>query len=70
MKTAKIRKSSVIKFALVTVFSMFVFCPSLRAQNVTISPKTGNLIAAEGGNGEVGGGYGYKAMWRHSQLPL
>jgi hypothetical protein len=70
MKTAKIRKSSVIKFALVTVFSMFVFCPSLRAQNVTISPKTGNLIAALGATGEVGGESGYKAMWRHTQLPL
>jgi hypothetical protein len=70
MKTAKIRKSSVIKFALVTVFSMFVFCPSLRAQNVTISPKTGNLVAAVSYGNEGGFALGFSSMWRHNQLPL
>ena len=44
------------------------------AQNVTISPSTGNLIAALTGNygtsTEVGFENGWSAMWRHEQLPL
>ena len=45
------------------------------AQNVTISPQTGNLIAAltgnySGGTTEVGFQHGWSAMWRHEQLPL
>ena len=45
------------------------------AQNVTISPSTGNLIAALTGNygsgtTEIGFENGWSAMWRHEQLPL
>ena len=45
------------------------------AQNVTISPTSGNLIAAltgnySGGTTEVGFQHGWSAMWRHEQLPL
>lgn len=45
------------------------------AQTVTISPTTGNLIAAltgdyGGGTIEVGFENGWSAMWRHEQLPL
>jgi hypothetical protein len=45
------------------------------AQNVTISPNTGKLIAAFTGYSsqdiiETGFIQGYGAMWRHNQLPL
>jgi len=38
--------------------------------NVTISPTTGNLIAAMTGENEVGYENGSSALWRHEQLPL
>ena len=40
------------------------------AQNVTISPKTGKLVAAYTYDGEVGFENGWSSMWRHEQLPL
>lgn len=40
------------------------------AQNVTISPTTGNLIAALTSGNEQGFENGWSAMWRHEQLPL
>ena len=47
---------------------------NLFAQNVTISPSTGSLIAAltedVGTTHEVGYEKGWCAMWRHEQLPL
>lgn len=43
---------------------------NLFAQNVTISPTSGNLVAALTGQGEVGFENGWCAMWRHEQLPL
>jgi hypothetical protein len=63
-------KSSVLKYALLSALGMFLFCPSLRAQNVTISPKTGKLIAASSTNDEVGFERGFSSMWLHNQLPL
>jgi hypothetical protein len=54
-----------------------LFCAYLptSAQNVTISPTSGKLIAAltgasAGGSTEVGFIDGYNSMWRHNQLPL
>ena len=38
--------------------------------NVTVSPKTGKLVAASTYSGEVGFSSGWSAMWRHEQLPL
>jgi hypothetical protein len=70
MKTKKLMKSSVLKYALLSALGMFLFCPSLRAQNVTISPKTGKLIAASSTNDEVGFERGFSSMWLHNQLPL
>jgi hypothetical protein len=70
MKTKKLLKSSVLKYALLSALGMFLFCPSLRAQNVTISPKTGKLIAASSTNDEVGFERGFSSMWLHNQLPL
>ena len=40
------------------------------AQNVTISPRTGNLVAALTSGAEVGFENGWMSMWRHEQLPL
>lgn len=40
------------------------------AQNVTISPSTGYLIAAVTSSDEVGFGKGWSSMWQHYQLPL
>ena len=39
-------------------------------QNVTISPSSGNLIAALTYDNEVGFENGWSALWRHQQLPL
>lgn len=39
-------------------------------QNVTISPSSGNLIAALTYENEVGFENGWSALWRHQQLPL
>ena len=43
---------------------------SANAQNVTVSPQTGSLIAALTTGSESGFENGYSAMWRHEQLPL
>ena len=40
------------------------------AQNVTVSPQTGSLVAALTEGNESGFGDGWSAMWRHEQLPL
>ncbi len=40
------------------------------AQNVTISPTSGSLIAALTSGNEQGFENGWSAMWRHEQLPL
>ena len=39
-------------------------------QNVTISPSSGNLIAALTYDNEAGFERGWSALWRHKQLPL
>lgn len=50
----------------------FLLAPlSLRAQSVTVSPQTGNLIAAlSQASTEVGFQRGWRAMWRHEQLAM
>lgn len=40
------------------------------AQNVTVSPTTGKLVAASTYEGEVGFENGWSSLWRHEQLPL
>ncbi len=40
------------------------------AQNVTISPTTGNLVAALTTGDESGFAKGFCSLWRHEQLPL
>ena len=43
---------------------------NLFAQNVTISPTTGNLVAALTTGDESGFAKGFCSLWRHEQLPL
>ena len=40
------------------------------AQNVTISPSSGSLVAAYTSGSEIGGKAGWSSLWRHEQLPL
>ena len=42
----------------------------VKAQNVTISPSSGHLIAALTYDNEAGFQRGWSALWRHNQLPL
>jgi hypothetical protein len=70
MSLFKSKKKFVIKQAALALLSLFVFCPSLNAQNVTISPKTGNFVAAVSYGNEGGFALGFSSMWRHNQLPL
>ena len=59
------------KLFLLIILALSQILPlSLCAQNVTISPTSGKLLAAQTYEGEVGAGQGWSSMWRHDQLPL
>ena len=65
--TQKLNKGLFLVWSLL----LFAFCHlNLNAQNVTVSPTTGNLVAALTGAGETGFADGWSSMWRHEQLPL
>ena len=49
---------------------MFTSFAVSKAQNVTISPNSGKLVAALTYDNEVGFNRGWSALWRHNQLPL
>lgn len=50
---------------------LLVSCFTAMAQDVTVSPKTGNMIpVVNDGYTETGWASGAFAMWRHKQLPL
>ena len=55
-----------------TIVLLFLLClyGHTQAQNVTISPKTGKLMAALTEDHEVGFQNGWSSLWRHNQLPL
>jgi predicted lipoprotein with Yx(FWY)xxD motif len=55
---------------LFAILCLVGYCSSIDAQNVTISPTSGKLIAAYTSSNEVGFIDGYSSMWRHNQLPL
>ena len=55
---------------LITLLALFLIGLQANAQNVTISPTTGNLVAALTGGQELGFERGWSSMWRHEQLPL
>ena len=65
----RIRKNKLDRF-LLTLSVLMVWCLDGYAQNVTISPNTGSLVAALTYQQEVGFENGWSAMWRHEQLPL
>lgn len=52
------------------LLSMILVPLAMMAQSVTVSPSTGNLVAALTGDNEAGFQMGMSAMWRHEQLPL
>lgn len=54
------------------IMLLFLLClyGHTQAQNVTISPKTGNLMAALTYEGEIGFQDGWSSLWRHEQIPL
>ena len=55
-----------------TIVLLFLLClyGHTQAQNVTISPKTGKLMAALTEDHEVGFQNGWSSLWRHDQLQL
>jgi hypothetical protein len=61
-----------LKKGMVAIAALLMCAPTLtvQAQNVTVSPSTGSLIAALTIGSESGFEAGYSAMWRHEQLPL
>ena len=61
-----------MKKGMVAVAALLVcaFSMQTKAQNVTISPTTGSLMAASTYEGEVGFENGSSSMWKHEQLPL
>lgn len=65
-----IRKNKPIGRILLSLSMMLAWCMGCHAQNVTISPQTGSLVAALTGQNETGFENGWSAMWRHEQLPL
>lgn len=55
-----------------TIMLLFLLClyGHTQAQNVTISPKTGKLMAALTEANEIGFEKGWSSLWRHEQIPL
>jgi len=55
-----------------TIMLLFLLClyGHTQAQNVTISPKTGKLMAALTEDNEIGFQKGWSSLWRHEQIPL
>ena len=55
-----------------TIMLLFLLClyGHTQAQNVTISPKTGKLMAALTEDNEIGFEKGWSSLWRHEQIPL
>lgn len=58
------------KKILTLFFVLFALCLTTHAQNVTISPSSGKLVAGLTYEGEIGFQHGWSSLWRHNQLPL
>ena len=58
------------KKILTLFFVFFALCLTTHAQNVTISPSSGKLVAGLTYDGEIGFQNGWSSLWRHNQLPL
>ena len=63
-------KLRAIRALLLSVLALSMPLSALRAQNISISPQSGHLIAGLGDALEVGFDYGWKSLWWHNQLPL
>ena len=68
MKKGKMIKSSGLLS--IILLWMMTFCLPVQAQNVTISPSSGKLVAGLTYEGEIGFERGWSSLWRHNQLPL
>lgn len=55
---------------MVLTLLLVAFCMPVGAQNVTISPSSGKLVAGLTYDGEIGFQNGWSSLWRHNQLPL
>ena len=49
---------------------LIALCLTMQAQNVTISPVSGKLVAGLTSGNEIGFSSGWNSLWRHNQLPL
>ena len=54
----------------VMLLTLLVSFSVSKAQNVTISPSSGKLVAALTYDNEIGFQHGWSSLWRHNQLPL
>lgn len=63
------RRLNVLQYLALLLIMLTSFTVS-KAQNVTISPNSGKLVAALTYDNEVGFEHGWSALWRHNQLPL
>jgi hypothetical protein len=61
-----------LKKGMVAVAALLMCAPTLtvQAQDVTISPTTGTMLAALTQEGESGSAAGNSSTWKHNQLPL
>ena len=59
-----------VKKITLALLSLLLVPLGMIAQTVTVSPSTGNLVAAATGGNELGFQYGWSSVWKHEQLPL
>ncbi|HEY9551220.1 MAG TPA: hypothetical protein VIQ97_02940, partial [Prevotella sp.] len=65
----KARKKGSYRLLSLWMFLVMFALPSV-AQNVTISPSSGKLVAGLTYDNEIGFERGWSSLWRHNQLPL
>jgi len=63
------RRLNVLQYLALLLIMLTSFTIS-KAQNVTISPQSGKLVAGLTYENEVGFQHGWSSLWRHNQLPL
>ncbi len=63
------RRLNVLQYLALLLIMLTSFTVS-KAQNVTISPNSGKLVAGYTYDIEVGFEHGWSSLWRHNQLPL
>jgi len=70
MKENTIAKKSYYCISFLFLLAIWLVGTPVKAQDVTISPSTGKLIAGATEGSEVGFQNGGSSTWRHNQLPL